>query len=264
MRSRVFAVASVSATALIAAAVFAPVAGASSSGSGSSKISPLASMSHSKAGKVVTKQTAIDKKKGKCKTKFAPPVAGTPDGLIAWNNNAAPFDTAGAVDFTCAKATTIKKVQVYGYSGGQSTGLYNVSFYKDSGADALNEPLDASAVCSYTDVAGAIGGAYPTSVLTTLNLAATSAGACKVGKGTYWVSVQDHDASGPWYWEVSATQQGYPGDWIDRGGAFVSTCHTFDGNPAGSATDGGDTYLSSSTNCLTGYNAYLDYRFKLS
>src|SRR6476469_6680125 len=95
-----------------AALVFASLAsGAPASGSdaaGGHAVSlDAAGTSSSHAGTAAKSTPSIDK--AKCKTKFAPPAAPDPNGLIAWNNNDAPYNTAGAVDFKCKRKTTIKK-----------------------------------------------------------------------------------------------------------------------------------------------------------
>lgn len=188
---------------------------------------------------------APGKKKALCGTKFGAELP-TPDGLIAWNDTSGSgYDTGGGADFTCTKKTKINQVAVYGYNAPNNPEMYNVSIYKNDPAGGTDEGNDKKkAVCSYTGVSGAGGGSYPTHVLTQLNLPT----ACSLKAGKYWVEVQDNDATGPWYWEMSNTLSGTQGDWVDRNNTFGVSCTTLDNN----------LYLS---DCL-GYT-YPDYMLEL-
>ena len=182
--------------------------------------------------------------KGKCGSKFGPSMP-TPDGLIAWNDGGA-FDTAGAADVKCAgkaKKRTIKSVSAYGYFGA-ATETFNVTFYGNSTAGGTDEPDDSKVICDYQGLTGSAGGQYPTHALTTLQLDSK----CKLPKGTSWVTIQNANASGPWYWEMQEAAVGVRGDWVDRGDAFGSGCTTLDN----------DRYL---VDCL-GY-PYGDYMLQL-
>jgi hypothetical protein len=238
MRARLLAVAGVGAASLFVAAAFASGASAASSvGSESANAIPvaLAMTSHGAISRRTTPKASL---KGKCKTKLGTELA-SPDGVISWNDTTADgFDMAGAADFTCGKSTAIKKVWVYGY-GGTAQDLFNVVFYADSGPDALDEPLDSSVLCSYANVPAAAGGVYPTRVLTKLRLPT----ACTIPTGTWWVSVQNENLHDPWYWEMQQEQRGFAPDWRDVNNVYKSGCTTYDGNPAGTPGNGGDTYL---------------------
>ena len=164
-------------------------------------------------------------KKGKCGTVFGNEPT-TPNGIIAWNDTSGTgFNNQGGADFTCTKSSVIHKVWVYGYDAPHNPELYNVTIYaNDSDNDGFPEPDDNNVLCSYSSLSGAGGGSYPTRVLTKLKLNPT----CKLGAGQYWVAVQDFDASGPWYWEVTSTLQGTQADWVDYNNSFGSGCTTFD------------------------------------
>jgi len=170
---------------------------------------------------------AVNPKPPKCGTGFGPELP-TPDGLIAWNDTSGTgYNTAGGADFTCAAKTKVKAVWVLGYNAPANPEQYNVTFYKNDGAGGSDEPNDAKAVCSYTAVPGAGGGSYPTAVLTKLKLPT----ACKLKAGDYWVSVQDNDSAGPWYWEMTSQLGGTAqADWDDQNNIFGSGCTTFDNN----------------------------------
>ncbi|MBV9062764.1 MAG: hypothetical protein JOY77_07520 [Alphaproteobacteria bacterium] len=162
------------------------------------------------------------KGKGLCGTKFGPELT-TPDGLIGWNDTSGTYNTAGASDFKCKKATSVKEVDVYGYNAPANPEQYNVTFYAND--KKSNEPNDkGKAVCSYTGLMAEGGGSYPTHVLSHIKLSK----ACKLKTGTYWVAVQNNDAAGPWYWEMTSQLSGAPADWVDRGNVFGSGCTTFD------------------------------------
>ena len=51
--------------------------------------------------------------------------------------------------------------------------------------------------------------------------------ACVAKPGVNWVSVQNADSAGPWYWEMQNEQQGFAPDWRDVHDAFGSGCTTF-------------------------------------
>jgi hypothetical protein len=162
---------------------------------------------------------------GKCGSAFGSELP-TPDGLIAWNDTSGSgFDTAGASDVQCPKKKKKRKigtVTVNGYFG-QVWELFNVTFYKNDPADGTNEPADNGVICSYSNVPGAAGGQYPTHVTTVLTLPSK----CLLPKGTSWVSVQNNDSAGPWYWEMHVERPGNSPDWIDRHDAFGSGCTTW-------------------------------------
>jgi hypothetical protein len=203
--------------ALAASPTFVPGAGASVS-----KRPPVSLAAHFK-GKAAapSKVTAT----GKCKTAFGTELA-TPDGIIGWNDTSGTtFDTAGAADFRCAhnstkRQRTIHKVVVNGYYGTAPTEQFNVTFYKN-----LNgEPNDNAILCATQTVTGSpSGGQYPTHATTVITLSK----ACVARPGVNWVSVQNYDAAGPWYWEMQNEQQGFAPDWVDRYDAFGSGCTTF-------------------------------------
>jgi hypothetical protein len=185
-----------------------------------------------------------DTKAAKCGTAFGAELH-SPDGLISWNDTTGTdFDTAGAADFTCSAKTKVKEVWVSGYDPGVHTTEFNVTFYKNDGAGGSDEANDARVLCAYTGIMGAGGGGYGDFILTQLKLPTP----CKLKPGKYWVSVQNNDSAGPWYWEMSSTLQGSPGDWVDRHRTFGDFCKTFDN----------DQYL---VDCL-GY-AYPDYMLEL-
>ena len=223
MRARYLTVAGASALALVAAAAFAP-ANASSSGAGAAKASASLGF-HGKAH-----ATALPKHinaGAKCGSGFGTELA-TPDGLIAGNDTSgAGFDTAGGAAIQCkgkAKKRTIKTVQAYGYFGA-ATEQFNVTFYGNSTTSGSNEPADGKVLCSYTGLTGSAGGSYPTHALTSLTLTSK----CKLPKGISWVSIQNNDAAGPWYWEMqNEANAGQGADWIDRHDVFGSGCTTFD------------------------------------
>jgi hypothetical protein len=185
------------------------------------------------------------KKKALCGTKFGAELP-TPDGLISWNDTSGTtYDTGGAADFTCTKKTSINAVWVYGYNAPANPEMYNVNIYKNDPKDGSDEAKDGKkAMCSYTGISGAGGGSYPTHVLTQLTLPK----ACSVKAGHYWVEVQDNDANGPWYWEMTSDLSGTTADWVDRNNAFGVSCTGLDN----------DKYL---LDCL-GYD-YPDYMLEL-
>jgi len=179
----------------------------------------------------------------KCGTAFGATLP-TPDGLIAWNDTTGAYNTAGGADFTCAAKTKVKKVWVKGYFGAVQE-QFNVTFYKNSGADGSDEPNDNAVVCSYTGLIGTAGGQYPTDQLTKLTLSSP----CKLKAGHYWVAVQNNDSAGPWYWEMTNDLGGSArGDWDDVTNVFGSGCTNFNN----------DRYL---VDCL-GYS-YQDYMLEL-
>jgi hypothetical protein len=176
-------------------------------------------------GVPAAKEVAESRPRAKqCGTSFGTELT-TPNGIIAWNDTSGTgYDNSSGADFTCAAKSKIKQVWVYGYDAPHNPELYNVKFYKADPNDPDQEANDAAVVCSYAALSGAGGGTYPTRVLTKLHLAP----ACKLKSGHYWVSVQDNDASGPWYHEMSSTLQGIQADWIDVNNQFGSGCTTFD------------------------------------
>ncbi len=181
----------------------------------------------------------------KCGTAFGAELH-SPDGLISWNDTAGRgYDTAGGADFTCSVETKVKQVWVSGYDPGVHTTQFNVTFYKNDGAGGSDEANDGRGVCAYTGLLGAAGGGYGDMVLTKLKLPSP----CKFKAGKkYWVSVQNNDDAGPWYWEMTPQLSGAQGDWVDRQNAFGTGCTTFDN----------DKYL---VDCL-GYT-YPDYMLEL-
>jgi len=182
----------------------------------------------------------------------AAPLCGTgfgadpwPDGLISWRDTTEyGYNTGGAADFTCASRTKVKRVWVTGWFG-TNPEQYNVTFYQNSGADGSEEPNDSQVVCAYTGLIGAGGGGYEGPVLTKLKLPTP----CKFKAGRkYWVSVQNNDSAGPWYWEVTSQLSGTQADWVDRNNRFGDGCTSLDN----------DRYL---VDCL-GYT-YPDYMLEL-
>jgi hypothetical protein len=198
---------------------FTPGAGATSAAR------PSASLAATHHGKTMAPGAVDNGSKGKCGTEFGTELP-TPDGIIAWNDTSgAAFDTAGAADVTCTKKKlrlhTIKKVTVNGYFGTAPTEQFNVTFYGNS---RTNEPDDNTVICSYQNVTGGpSGGQYPTHATTVIPLSPK----CVLPLGTSWVSVQNNDAAGPWYWEMQVEQQGSAPDWIDRHDLFGTGCTTW-------------------------------------
>ncbi|HVU22118.1 MAG TPA: hypothetical protein VHE09_15415 [Rhizomicrobium sp.] len=184
-------------------------------------------------------------KGGKCGTGFGAELP-TPDGLIGWNDTSGSgFDTGSGTDFTCTKKTAIHEVDVYGYNAPANPEQYNVTIYKNDTAGGSDEAKDGkSAKCSYTGILAEGGGSYPTHVLSHIMLPTK----CVLKPGKYWVEVQDNDANGPWYHEMTSNLSGTQADWVDRNNLFGSGCTTLDNN----------AYLS---NCL-GYT-YPDYMLEL-
>jgi hypothetical protein len=165
-----------------------------------------------------------DAKTAKCETAFGAELP-TPDGLISWNDTTgSQFDTGGAADFTCAAKTKIKQVWVYGYGSGVNPEQFNVTFYKNDPAGGSDEANDSRVACAYTGLLGKTGNGFYGAVLAKLKLPAP----CKVKPGKYWVSVQNNDSLGPWYWEMTPQLSGTQGDWVDRHNAFGTGCTTFD------------------------------------
>jgi len=219
MRLRTLSAAGLGAAALVLALL--PTGAATASGHDGSGVSLKASGATSSHGGSATSNTIT--KKGKCKTKFGPELP-TVDGIISWNDTSgASFDTAGAADVTCKKATKIKTTSVYGYFGAAQE-TFHVTFYANSTTNGSNEPDDTKVICDIPSVTGAAGGQYPTHALTTLKLTPK----CTLKKGIYWVSVQNANSAGPWYWEMQDTQSGNGPDWNDVHDAFGSGCTTYD------------------------------------
>jgi len=183
---------------------------------------------------------------GLCGTRFGPELPQR-DALISWYDpSGRGYDTGGAADFTClgSTKTKIKQVWVYGWDAPKNPDQYNVTFYKNDLSGGSDEANDSRVVCAYTGLLGAGGNGYEAHILTQLKLPAP----CKLGPGKYWVSVQDNDADGPWYWEMTPQLSGTRGDWVDRQNAFGTGCTTLDN----------DRYL---VDCL-GY-PYPDYMLEL-
>jgi hypothetical protein len=171
----------------------------------------------------------------------------TPDGLISWNDTTGSgFNTSGGADFTCGGSTKtkIKQVWVYGFDAPHNPEQYNVTFYKNDPAGDSDEANDTKVVCAYTGLLGAGGHGFYEAVLAQLKLPAP----CKVKPGKYWISVQNNDSAGPWYWEMTSTLNGTRGDWVDRSNYWGTGCSTLDN----------DRYL---VDCL-GYT-YPDYMLEL-
>ena len=187
---------------------------------------------------------AGDPKTANCGTAFGAELP-APDALISWNDTTGTgYDTGGAADFTCSVKTKVKQVWVTGRQGADQE-QFNVTFYQNDRAGGSDEPNDSHVVCAYTGLIGAAGGFGYDAVLAKLKLPTP----CKFRAGKkYWVSVQNNDSDGPWYWEMSSTLQGTQGDWVDRNNNFGDGCTTLDN----------DEYLS---NCL-GYT-YPDYMLEL-
>jgi hypothetical protein len=209
---------------------------------------PSASLAATHHGKAVAAVKTVPLA-GKCGSAFGTELP-TPDGLIAWNDTSGSgFDTAGAADVQCRKrlrTRTIKQVTVNGYFGTAPTEQFNVTFYGNDGTNGSNEPDDSTIRCSYTNITGSpSGGQYPQHATTVIPLPTK----CVLPRGTNWVSVQNYDAAGPWYWEMQVEQQGSAPDWIDRHDAFGSGCTTWSN----------DRYL---VDCL-GYN-YGDFMVVLN
>jgi hypothetical protein len=189
-----------------------------------------------------------DSKTAKCGTAFGAELP-TPDGLISWNDpSGRGYDTGGGADFTCGGSakTKIKQVWVYGYDlAGANPDQFNVTFYKNDPAGGSDEANDSNVVCAYTGLLGTAGNGYEGAVLTQLKLPTP----CKFKAGKkYWVSVQNSNSAGPWYWEATAQLNGTQADWVDRQNAFGTGCTTLDN----------DRYL---VDCL-GYT-YPDYMLEL-
>ena len=245
MRVRTFSAVGLGVAALVLTSMAAvPATAASPSGvsmtaSGASASAPAA------VGSNASSSIAPDALK--CGTGFGSELP-TPDGLIAWNDGGA-FNTAGGADVKCPKGRkkrNIKQVSVLGYFGAP-TETFHVTFWSNSTAGGTNEPADGSAViCDYPAVVGTAGGQYPVSQQTDLALPSK----CLLKKGINWVSVQNVNAGGPWYWEMQQELGGTTrADWVDRGDAFGSGCTIFDN----------DRYL---LDCL-GYD-YPDFMLALS
>jgi hypothetical protein len=165
---------------------------------------------------------AGDPKTAKCGTGFGAEL-GTPDGIISWSDTTGTgYNTGAAADFTCASKTKIKQVWVKGFQGA-NTEQFNVTFYKNSGANGSDEPNDSQVVCAYTGLIGSAGGGYGN--MPKLKLPTP----CKFKAGKkYWVEVQNNDSLGPWYWEVTSQLSGTQADWVDRNNKFGDGCTTFD------------------------------------
>jgi hypothetical protein len=186
------------------------------------------------------------KTNGLCGTGFGPELP-TPDGLIGWNDTSgSSFNTGSGTDFTCTKKKNkINEVDVYGYNAPSNPEQYNVTIYANDTAGGSDEANDgAKAVCAYTGILAEGGGSYPTHTLSHIKLPTT----CTLKAGKYWVEVQNNDASGPWYHEMTSQLSGTQADWVDRNNVFGSGCTALDN----------DAYLS---NCL-GYT-YPDYMLEL-
>ena len=162
------------------------------------------------------------------------PVCGTgfgddpwPDGLVSWNDTTGTgYNVGGAADFTCSAKTKVKQVWVTGWFG-TNPEQYNVTFYKNDPANGSDEANDGQVVCAYTDLLGAGDGGYEGPVLTQLKLRTP----CKLKAGKkYWVSVQNNDSAGPWYWEVTSKLSGAQADWVDRNNKFGDGCTTLNDN----------------------------------
>jgi hypothetical protein len=188
-----------------------------------------------------------DARTAKCGTGFGAELP-SPDGIISWNDTTGTgFNTGGAADFTCSVKTKVKQVWVYGWlaCGGSCPEPFNVTFYRNDGAGRSDESNDAKIVCAYTGLIGTAGIDDYAAVLTQLKLGK----ACKFNAGKkYWVSVQNNDSDGPWYWEATSQLSGTQGDWVDWNNAFGTGCTALDN----------DEYL---VDCL-GYT-YPDYMLEL-
>jgi hypothetical protein len=190
---------------------------------------------------------AGDSKTAKCGTGFGPELP-TPDGLISWNDTTGSgYNTGGAADFTCGGSikTKIRQVWVYGNDAPHDPEQYNVTFYKNDPTGGSDEAHDSRIVCSYTGLLGAGGASLDHAILTQLKLPTP----CKFKPGKkYWVEVQNNDAAGPWYWEMTPQLSGTRADWVDQNNKFGDGCTAIDN----------DEYL---VDCL-GYT-YPDYMLEL-
>lgn len=242
MRLRTLSAAGIGAAALVLATL---PSGATASGSHGTGIPLHAASVTSSHSATATPTASPTRRSGRCGTGFGPELP-TPDGIISWNDGSGTsFDTAGAADIVCMQSQNLGKVKVYGYFGAASE-TFHVTFYGDSTTSGSSEPDDTNVLCDYPSITGAAGGQYPVHALTKLLLPSP----CSVPAGVSWVSVQNLDASGPWYWEMQdAPQNGQAGpDWVDRHDAFGSGCIVFDN----------DRYLA---DCL-GY-PYADWMLKV-
>jgi len=224
MRLRTASVAGIGTAALVLTTV--ATGAVTASGSAASHVSIHAAGAASSQG---ASPTATSKPTGvhptwACQSSFGSELP-TVDGLIAWNDTSgAGFDTAGAADLNCLHARKIARVSAYGYFGSAPTETFHVTFYASDRADGSDEPDDNNVLCDSPAVTGAAGGQYPTHVKTVLDLKPV----CKLPAGQNWVSIQNVNAAGPWYWEMQTEQVGAPPDWIDRHDAFGTGCTTFD------------------------------------
>jgi hypothetical protein len=169
---------------------------------------------------------ARDAKTAKCGTGFGAKLP-TPDGIISWSDTTGTgYNTGAAADFTCTSKTKVRQVWVTGWDlAFVNPDQFNVTFYQNDRAGGSDEPNDSQIVCAYAGLLGAAGVNDYDSVLTQLKLPTP----CKFKAGKkYWVSVQNNDSGGPWYWEATPQLSGAPADWIDRNHVFIDDCTTFD------------------------------------
>jgi hypothetical protein len=218
MRIRTFVLVGMTSLALAVSPAFVPGAGASVSKR------PTVSLAAGHHGKVAAPHgTALT---GKCKTVIGTPLS-TPDGLIGWNDGTGTgYDTSGAADFKCGKATTrkartIKTITVNGYFGDAGSSQFNVTFYRNKNG----EPNDTIApLCATQTVTGSPTGAqYPTNDTTLITLTTK----CVARAGVNWISLQVLSPNGPWYWEMQNERPGFAPDWRDVNDSFGSGCTTY-------------------------------------
>jgi hypothetical protein len=206
MRSRILAVAGISAAALAAATAFAGTAGA-----------------HSAPGAMVHGHAAVSHAsvtKGSCYSNMADDAA---DGVLSQNFTDSGFDiydAAGAADFAkgkkCKSITKVTTVGQY-FNGAGPADSVNVLFYKGGGSTPGGVTKEYDAL-SYTDSTGL--GSLGTTIPKTK------------GKHGGWVSVVANMAfasGGEWGWEISTDQPGNPDVWENPGGGF-GVCSSWDTN----------------------------------
>ena len=132
----------------------------------------------------------------------------------------------GADDFTCARATTLKSVRWAGqyFSGEGPAESFNVYVY----ADNDGEPSD-TATCSYQGQKYKPTG--PQTGVVDFSIKKLKGQPCKLdAKTTYWLEIQARQSygdRGPYGWELTLDQTGYPADWRNPDDAFASGCTTF-------------------------------------
>jgi hypothetical protein len=210
MRSRILAVAGVSAAALAAATAFAGTAGASSNHVAPAIQHTVSSHATPAKGKACYSLTSDD--------------SGT--GIVSQNFTDAGFsqyDAAGAADFSggkkCKAITSVDTTGVY-FNGAGPADSVNVIFYKDA-SGAPGTVMKEYDGLSYTDSTGT----------GSLNITVPKTKAKH--KGTYWVSVVANmafSAGGEWGWELSTDTNGNADQWENPGGGLGTSCTTWGPN----------------------------------